>query len=191
MFVKIDGLLQPAISWAFGRTFPGLGFGITIAVILAAGFIVSNVNGRKIITFSESLLYRLPVVRQLYQGTKQIIDSFTPAAAGGRFLQVVLVEFPRAGMKTLAFVTNEAQDDSGKVYLNILIPTAPNPTSGFLQIVSEDDVIRTDISVDDALKMIMSAGKVSAKDITLRLNKNVPGVIELEKILEEHTADTR
>ena len=77
------------------------------------------------------------------------------------FLSVVLIEFPKAGMRTIGFVTNEFTDKSGETMLNVFIPTAPNPTSGFLQIVKKQDVIPTTMSVDDAFKMVMSAGKIS------------------------------
>ena len=86
------------------------------------------------------------------------------------FMEVVLVEFPRKGMRTIGFVTNESSDKSGESLLNIFIPTSPNPTSGFLQIMREGDVIRTNISIEDALKMIISTGRVSLKEISDRLS---------------------
>lgn len=84
-------------------------------------------------------------------------------------MQVVLIEFPRKGTRTLGFVTNESSDESGRKLLNIFVPTAPNPTSGFLQIIEESEVIRTDISVDDALKMVVSGGRISPKEVQDRL----------------------
>ncbi len=165
IFGKIDSILQPIIRSIAGRTIPGVGFAITIILILIAGAVVGNVAGRKLIRYSESLLSKIPIVRQLYYGIKQIVDSFSSQDKGG-FTRVVMIEFPKAGMKTIAFVTNEYVDQSGKRMLNVFIPTAPNPTSGFLQIVKEEEVTATDISIDDALKMVMSAGKVSAGGIT-------------------------
>ncbi|MFC1979996.1 DUF502 domain-containing protein [Chloroflexota bacterium] len=184
IFVKIDNLLQPAISYALGRAIPGLGFGMVIFVILIAGVIVSNVTGRKLIYYAESLLSKMPIVRLLYKGIKQITDSFS-FDNSERFIQVVLVEFPKKGMMTVGFITNETKSESGTTYLNVFIPTAPNPTSGFLQIIKEEEVIRTEISPDDALKMIVSAGKVSATDIITALNKNMPGVKDLEAIIKD------
>ncbi|MFC1956357.1 DUF502 domain-containing protein [Chloroflexota bacterium] len=187
IFVKIDNLLQPAISHIFGRTIPGMGFGIVIFSILIAGLIVSNVAGKKLIYYAEGLLSKIPIVRLLYKAVKQIIDSFS-AGDGSRFTQVVLVEFPKKGMMTVGFVTNETKTESGGAYLNVFIPTAPNPTSGFLQIIKEEEVIRTEISPDDALKMIISAGKVSAVDIATTLSKNMPGVKELEEIVGDQVS---
>ncbi len=167
IFNTIDSILhlQPVIEGILGRPVPGVGFCITILLIYLVGVIVSNVVGRGLLRYGESLVTRIPMVRQLYTGIKQILESFsTPSKTG--FMQVVLVEFPRKGMRTIGFVTNESTDKSGKKLLNIFIPTAPNPTSGFLQIAREDEITRIDISVDDALKMVVSAGRVSPKEVT-------------------------
>ena len=83
------------------------------------------------------------------------------------FRDVVLIEFPRQGMKTIGFVTNEMKDKKGKKLLAVYVPTAPMPTSGFFQIVSEDMVIPTDISVDQAMQMVISSGMVSPETIDL------------------------
>jgi len=168
IFNAIDDVLQPIIRSVVGRTLPGVGFGATIVLIFLIGVIASNVGGRKLVHYGESLLARVPLVRQLYTGIKQILVSFsTPSKAG--FLQVVLVEFPKKGMRAIGFVTNESYDRSGEKLLTVFIPTSPNPTSGYLEIVRETDVVRTDISVDDALKMVLSAGKVSLKEINDKL----------------------
>lgn len=188
IFTKIDNILQPIISYIFGRPIPGVGFGVTILLILIAGVIVSNVAGRKLLHYGESVLSKVPIVRQVYYGIKQILESFSSRDKGG-FMQVVLVEFPKKGMKTVGFVTNEAVDESGKKVLNVFIPTAPNSTSGFLQIMAEEEVIRTDVSFDDALKMIISAGRVSAKEITDKFGEKLPEITELEDILETQAKD--
>jgi uncharacterized membrane protein len=83
-------------------------------------------------------------------------------------MEVVLVEFPRKGMLMLGFVTNEEFDSNGRKLLNVFVPTAPNPTSGFLQMVREEDLVRTNISVDDALKMVVSAGRIGLKAVDMR-----------------------
>ena len=82
----------------------------------------------------------------------------------------MLVEFPRKGIRTIGFITNESPDKSGDKLINIFIPTSPNPTSGFLQIAREEEIIRTNISIDDALKMVISAGKVTPKEVSDRLS---------------------
>jgi len=85
-------------------------------------------------------------------------------------MQVVLIEFPSKGMKAIGFITNEISDSSGQKLLNVFIPASPNPTSGFLEIVREEDIVRTNMSVDDALKMVISAGSVAPGEIGERLS---------------------
>ena len=171
IFRSIDNILQPVLTSLLGRHIPGVGFGVLIVLIYLAGVIASSVLGRRIIRFGESLVRRVPLVRYLYNGIKQIVDSFSAPGETG-FMQVVLAEFPRKGMRTIGFITNETVDQSGKKLLNIFIPTAPNPTSGFLQIAREGEVIRTGISVENAIKMIVSAGRVVPEEISNKLPVN-------------------
>ncbi|MGD0795444.1 MAG: DUF502 domain-containing protein [Dehalococcoidales bacterium] len=164
VFNSIDHILQPLVKAIFHHDVPGVGFGVTIVLIYLAGVIATNVIGRRILRFINSLLDRVPIFRQLSSGIRQILESFAAPNKTG-FMQVVLVEFPKVGMRALGFVTNELKDENGEKLLSILIPTAPNPTSGFLQIVKEKDVIRTKISVDEALKMIVSAGRMTPTQV--------------------------
>jgi len=167
-FNEIDGWLQPIVERIFERELPGVGFGITLVVIYLVGVIASNVFGRKLIGYGESALGRIPVARYLYNGTRQILQSFSAPDATG-FMQVVLAEFPRKGTRTIGFITNEVSDESGRKLLNVFIPTAPNPTSGFLQILREEEIIRPDISVDAALKMVVSGGRMSPEEVQDKL----------------------
>ena len=160
-FVAVDNLLQPVITYFFSNPIPGLGFAIFIALIYLVGLATSNFIGRKALQFADNLLDKLPVFRQIYTGTKQVIQSL-----GGKginksaFREVVFVEFPRQGMLVPAFVTNKFETASGNTLYAIYIPTTPVPTSGYFEIVSEDQLIRTRITVDSALRMIISAGLV-------------------------------
>lgn len=168
LFNYIDGVAQPVAQSLFGRTIPGLGIGILVLLIYLTGLVATSLIGRRLIRFGESLLARVPMFRYVYSSIKQIMEAF--ATPGGRgFVQVVLVEFPKQGMRAIGFVTNESGAESGEKLLNVFIPTAPNPTSGYLEIVRESDVIRTNVSVDDALKMVLSGGKVSLREVTDRL----------------------
>ena len=168
LFNSVDGWLQPLIARITGYIIPGVGFGITLILIYLVGVIASNVFGRRLIGYGESALGRIPIARYLYNGTRQILQSFRAPDATG-FMQVVLAEFPRKGTRTIGFITNEISDGSGRKLLNVFIPTAPNPTSGFLQIVNEEEIIRTDISVDDALKMVVSGGRMSPVEVGQKL----------------------
>ena len=171
IFRSIDNILQPVLTSLLGRHITGIGFGVLIVLIYLAGVITSSVLGGRILRFGESLLRRVPLVRYLYNGIKQILESFSAPGKTG-FMHVVLAEFPRKGMRTIGFITNETVDQSGKKLLNVFIPTAPNPTSGFLQIVREGEVIRTDISVENAIKMIVSAGRIVPEEIGNKLPVN-------------------
>jgi len=168
VFVSIDNVLQPVVKALLGHTIPGVGFGITVVLIYLAGVVATNVLGKRLIRYIESLLARVPLFRYVYTGIKQILESFSTASEAG-FLQVVLVEFPKKGMRVIGFVTSESCDRSGEKLLSVFIPTSPNPTSGYLEMVRENDIIRTNISIDDALKMVLSAGKVSLEEITDKL----------------------
>lgn len=170
VFTTVDNILQPIINFIFGRTIPGVGFGITIVLIYLVGTIASNVIGKKMIKFGESLLIKIPVFRPLYSTIKQILVSFS-SPGETNLGQTVLVEFPRKGIWTIAFITNESVNKDRKVQLSIFIPLSPNPISGFLQIVSEEEVVRTDITIDEALKMVVSAGKVSPETIYNKLSQ--------------------
>jgi uncharacterized membrane protein len=168
-FFWIDNFLQDAvIERVFGHPIPGVGFAFTVVLIYVIGVIASNVVGRRIIRYGESMLAKVPIARTFYTGIKQIMDSFSQPNKTG-FMQVVLVEFPRRGIRTIGFITNEQSDESGKKLLNVFIPTSPNPTSGFLQILEEDEVIRTSISVDAAIKMVVSGGRMSPKEVSDKL----------------------
>ncbi|MDZ4247489.1 MAG: DUF502 domain-containing protein [Dehalococcoidia bacterium] len=170
MFNTMDNILQPFIRLVWGRSFAGLGIALTIVLIYLLGIMASNVGGKRIIHFGESLVGKVPMIRELYSSIQQILKSFSRSGQTA-FLQTVLMEFPRKGMWTLGFITREFCTESGEKRLNIFVPTAPNPMSGFLEITSEEEVIRTDIPVNEALKMIVSAGKVSPPELSRRLSK--------------------
>ena len=160
LFEAIDGVLEPAVEAIFGRPVPGIGFVVLILLVLLAGLIVSNVLGKRLVSYGESLLSEVPMVRELYNTFKQVLESVLLPHKGG-FKEVVLIEFPRPGMKTIGFVTNRIKDSSGQDLVTIYIPTTPNPTSGYLEILPAADVVALDMPIDDAIKMIVSGGMIS------------------------------
>lgn len=168
VFSSVDSLIQPVIEAIFGRPIQGLGFAIFLVLIYITGVIASNYLGKKIIRFFESLLTRVPVFRQLYIGAKQVIEGLSGAGMNkAAFREVVFVEFPRDGMTTLAFITNEITDKSGRKLFAIYIPTAPVPTSGYFEMVTEDKITRTDIPVDEGIKMVISSGMILPDEVTI------------------------
>lgn len=140
---------------------PGLGLLLTLTIIVCIGFLSSRFLGRKIFPFFESLLLRTPLVRQLYPTIKKIV-SFFFSHDKKLFKQVVLVQYPSKGVWSVAFVTNSAMDKInnvlGKEMLNIFIPNVPGPLTGNLILAPKDEVVFLDISIEDALKIIITGG---------------------------------
>ena len=169
-FSTIDNILQPVIKWIFGPgDYTGWGFGIFLVLIYIVGVLTSNIAGRRLVRFGESLLAKVPVLKQLYGASKQVVAGLSGTGLSkAAFREVVLVEFPREGMKTIAFITNEIKDKSGQKLLTVYIPTAPIPSSGYFEIVTEDKIIRTDISIDEAMQMVISSGMVSPTEIDIK-----------------------
>jgi uncharacterized membrane protein len=164
LFNSIDHILQPVVNAIFGRTIPGVGFGTTIILIYLAGVIVTNIIGKKIINYGEALLGKVPIFRYIYNGIRQILKSFTSPDKTG-FMQVVLAQFPKDGMWTIGFITNETVQQNGEKLVNVFIPTSPTPWSGFFQILKERDIIRSTISVEDAITMVVSCGRTMSEEV--------------------------
>ncbi len=166
VFSSVDNILQPLIELIFGREIIGLGLAIFLVLIFIVGMVASNYIGKKAIYYSDKLLTRVPVFRQLYIGVKQVVEGLSGAGLNkAAFREVVYVEFPREGMKTLAFVTNEITDPSGTKYYAIYVPTAPVPTSGYFEMVTEDKITRANISIDEAMKIVISSGMILPKEV--------------------------
>ena len=144
---------------------PGLGVVLAVIIVLGTGIIVANFFGRKLVRLWESILAKIPLVRTIYTSVKQILETVFSSTQS--FRKVLLVEYPRKGLWTLAFQSGttrgEAQAKTGTEVINIFIPTTPNPTSGFFIMVPREDVVELDMSVDDGLKMIISAGVMVPK----------------------------
>ncbi len=146
-----------------GFKIPGLGVVLTVMVVLATGMVAANLFGRQLVRIGESLLARIPLVRSIYSAVKQVLETLF-SSSGQSFRKVVLVEYPRRDMWTLAFVTGtgvtEVEDKVGGKLVNLFVPTTPNPTSGYFLMVPTSDVIDVNLNVDAGLKLIMSAGVV-------------------------------
>lgn len=150
-------------SW-LGVHIPGLGVVLTLLVVFVTGLFTANIIGQRLVRFWEGLLARIPVVNSIYNGVKQVSDTlFSPT--GQAFRKAVLVQWPREGLWTIAFQTGTPGGDVVNHlpgdYLSIYVPTTPNPTGGYFVIVARSDVIELDMSVDDALKYIISMGVVA------------------------------
>jgi len=147
-----------------GIHIPGLGIIVTLALITIAGLVTTSYVGYKIVQSGEDLVDRIPFVRNIYQAIKKISDSMFMDKRSS-FKKVVLVEFPRKGVYTIGFVTGvpsgEIRKKAGQNCISVFLPTTPNPTSGYLIIVPEDELIQMDMSVEEALTFIISVGIVT------------------------------
>ena len=148
----------------FHRQIPGFGFVLVIAVILVTGVFTANFLGRRLFILWERLLNQIPLVRSIYSSVKQVSDTVL-APNGRAFRQAVLIEYPRKGCWTIAFLTGEPGGEvAGHLqgeHMSVYVPTTPNPTSGFFLIVPREEVIELRMTVDAALKYIVSMGVVA------------------------------
>jgi uncharacterized membrane protein len=147
-----------------GVHIPGMGVLLTLAIVFATGVLAANIIGQRLVRFWEGVLARIPVVNSIYNGVKQVSDTlFSPG--GQAFRKALLVQYPRAGSWTIAFLTGTPGGDVANHltgdYVSIYVPTTPNPTSGYFLMLPRADVIELDMTVDEALKYIVSMGVVA------------------------------
>jgi uncharacterized membrane protein len=167
--------LQPVA--VFGRHLPGIGALLTLLVIFATGVLAANFLGQRLVMLWEGLLSRIPIVRTVYSSVKQVSDTVL-SPNGNAFRKALLVEYPRRGSWTIGFLTgtpaeevrqriaaagpaSDADAGAGAGMVSIYVPTTPNPTSGFFLMMPLEDTIELDMSVDEALKYIVSMGVVA------------------------------
>jgi uncharacterized membrane protein len=153
--------LQP--DQLLGMDIPGIGTVLTLLVVFITGLLTANIIGQKLVSFWEGVLWRIPVVKSIYWGIKQVSDTIF-SSQGEAFRKALLVQYPREGSWTIAFMTGQPGGDvinhlEGE-YISVYVPTTPNPTSGFFLMMPKSDVIELDMSVDEALKYIISMGVV-------------------------------
>jgi uncharacterized membrane protein len=147
-----------------GFQIPGLGVVLSLLILLLTGLVAANLFGRKLVGLWERLLARIPLVRSVYSAVKQLVETMF-GDNGNSFRKVVLVEFPRRDLWTLAFLTSEeqgvVQEATGRDVISVYIPTTPNPTGGYFTLVPREDVRDIDLNVDDGLKLLLSMGAVN------------------------------
>ncbi len=163
LFISIDNILEPLARKYPILDIPGLGFIGVVLIILIAGVFASNLIGRRIIGSIEELVKRIPLISRMYIAVKQISEVFLQHERTV-FKKAVMIEYPRKGIYVVGFVTsrwNIPESKGGeRTFVNIFLPTTPNPTSGLFLLVPEHDVIPIDCSPEEALKMIISGGAV-------------------------------
>ena len=146
-----------------GFHIPGFGVLLALGSLLVVGAVASNFVGRKLVGWWDNLLHRIPIVRSIYSGVKQVSDTLF-SESGNAFRKAVLIQWPREGAWTIAFVTGVPGGDAANYlqgeYLSIYVPTTPNPTGGYFIMLKASDCIELKMSVDEALKYIVSMGVV-------------------------------
>lgn len=172
---RLDNLLLPTVlRWIFPATqdpptIPLLGAVFTLVVILLFGVVARHLFGWELVRLWERLLSRVPLARNIYAAVKQLFQAiFRSNDASSTFNRVAIIEYPRKGLFALAFLTGPVRGiDVSRLppdMMNVFVPTTPNPTSGFYLLVPEADLIPVDLSVEQAFKLVMSAGLVSPGD---------------------------
>jgi uncharacterized membrane protein len=168
LFNMIDGIIapiQPVLEKWIGTRIPGLGVVTFVIVVVVLGFLSRFILGTLLLRAMEKIFTSIPLVRSIYSATKDLLQAFSLGKKGKTFRQVLLVEYPRKGIFTVGFMTNEIMvETTGNTpckMLSIYVPNPPNPTSGVLILVPETDAKPLDMSVEEGLKMVLSGGIVS------------------------------
>jgi len=158
LFRAVDGLLAPVITQLTGRDLPGVGLLATIVIVFLAGFFISSVFGSRLYSIGEVLFIKTPLVRTVYSGAKQLMEGMF-SQGGKAFKQAVLVEFPHKGVWVVAFVGGEIQI-AGRAFISVFVPSTPTPFTGFVANYPPEDVVPLSISIEEALKFVVSGGIV-------------------------------
>jgi uncharacterized membrane protein len=159
----VDGILSPIITKLIGRSIPGLGVVATIILIFIAGALTANVVGSRLFKIWEIFFIKTPLVRTIYGSSKQLVQALTSTDKHS-FKQVVMVEFPRKGIYTFGFLTNEMKIDlldTNDKMISVFIPSTPTPFSGWTLLFRKAEVILLDISVEEGIKFFVSGGIAS------------------------------
>ena len=183
VFELLDGSLallpanyQP--EQILGVHIPGIGIILSLMVVFFTGMVVSNFLGKRLVALWEGIVQRIPLVRSIYSAVQKVLDTIF-RSDGHAFRKVLLVEYPRNGLWSIAFLTSDGNAEVvghiGEPMVTIFIPTTPNPTSGFLMMIPQKDVIELQMSVEEALKLVISLGVVQ------------PGMDENDLIAEKST----
>ena len=169
LFGLIGGILSPVVEEAFiflgfspkstvdEFVVTSIAFVLTFLALYFIGVIATNFFGKFILSFFEAILNKTPIIKNIYTSSKKLIEIISLPSRQS-FKRVVIVEYPRVGMKAFAFVTGNIKTKDGTELTSIFIPTTPNPTSGFLIYLPESDIIETDMDIEEGMKLIVSGG---------------------------------
>ncbi len=154
-------------EYLLGMDIPGFGVVLSLVLLLTTGVLATNLLGQRLVSWGESLLSRIPLVRSIYNAVKQIINTVL-SSNGDAFRKVLLIEYPRKGLWSLAFQTGTATQEisthTNEEMISLFVPTTPNPTSGFLMLMPKNEAIELNMSIEEALKFIISLGVMQSSN---------------------------
>ncbi len=168
----IDAWIKPLVPDVYNPdtylpvSIPGVGLVFAIVMLTLIGALAANLFGRTLISYGETVVGRMPVVRNVYRGLKQLFETVLSQSSGS-FQRVALVEYPRRGLYAIVFISTETKGEVAHKWegdsklVSVFLPTTPNPTSGYLLFVPENDILELDMTVEEAAKMVISAGLVT------------------------------
>jgi len=168
----ISPVIDPIIKRIFGVRIPGLGLLVAMILIYFLGVFTTNYIGQRLISYLEKWLSYIPIVRTVYGTTKKIISTFS--FADEDFEKVVYIQHPRPGIWSMAFVTGTSIGEDGTEYYNVFLPTTPNPTSGWMHFVPKENTKSAQVSVEEGIKILISAGSLGATNKPIH-NKQING----------------
>ncbi|MCH7575947.1 MAG: DUF502 domain-containing protein [Candidatus Marinimicrobia bacterium] len=161
LFGFMDRILAPYLERIIGTHIPGLGLLMMLVSLFLLGLLVTNFLGRRLYTWFEKVLLKIPIASTIYTTSKQIVQTFSPENRDS-FRNVIWLEYPRKGIWTLGFVTGSTDSQDGVAYYNIFIATTPNPTSGFVLFVPKHETIPSGMTVEEGFKLLISGGMLAA-----------------------------
>jgi len=163
-------LIQLGAPIPEGYRIPFLGLVVTLLIVLIVGWLTTNFFGKKVFQISELLIEKIPFVRRIYKGSKQVVSSIAEADTSA-FRKVVLIEFPRRGLLAIGFVTGESRGEVQELtrenMLNVFVPTMPNPTSGFLIFSPLEELTEVSMTIEEGIKYVVSGGIVTPPEFKI------------------------
>ena len=163
-------LIQLGAPIPEGFRIPFLGLMVTLLIVLAVGWLTTNFFGKKLFELGELMIEKIPFVRRIYKGSKQVVSSIAEADTS-TFRKVVLIEFPRRGLLAIGFVTGESRGEVQRItrenMLNVFVPTMPNPTSGFLIFSPSEELTEVSMTIEEGIKYVVSGGIVTPPEFKI------------------------
>jgi len=169
MFTFLDGILGQLVGMILGRTIPGLGLVIMVALIFLTGYFATHLIGARIFKFGEELLYHVPIVKSIYSAAKQVNDVLFAKKSTEEYRRACIVEYPRKGVWSVGFITSDAAAEieakAKEKMINVFIANTPAPATGFLIVVPAREVILLDMKIEDAFKYVISGGVLKPNNL--------------------------